>query len=62
VRCPSCGGDSIYTPTNPHRPFCNERCRLADLGAWASEGYRVGASPADDQDGSDKDASPPDAV
>jgi endogenous inhibitor of DNA gyrase (YacG/DUF329 family) len=23
------------------RPFCSERCRLADLGRWLSEGYRV---------------------
>jgi len=26
---------------NPHRPFCSERCRLHDLGNWASEHYRV---------------------
>jgi endogenous inhibitor of DNA gyrase (YacG/DUF329 family) len=23
------------------RPFCSERCRMADLGRWLSEGYRV---------------------
>ena len=23
------------------RPFCSERCRLADLGRWLSEDYRV---------------------
>jgi endogenous inhibitor of DNA gyrase (YacG/DUF329 family) len=29
-------------PTDPvWRPFCSERCRLADLGRWLSEGYRV---------------------
>jgi endogenous inhibitor of DNA gyrase (YacG/DUF329 family) len=26
---------------NPARPFCSERCRMIDLGAWASEAYRV---------------------
>jgi len=26
---------------NPYRPFCSERCKLIDLGAWASEAYRV---------------------
>ena len=36
VRCPACGGDSVYAPRNPFRPFCSERCRGADLGAWAS--------------------------
>ena len=51
VRCPRCGGDSIYAPTNPARPFCSERCKTMDFGAWASESFRV-AAPAspDDQD------------
>ena len=41
VRCPACGGDSIYGATNPFRPFCSERCKQMDLGAWASESFRV---------------------
>ncbi len=41
VRCPNCGGDSIYSPSNVYRPFCSERCKNADLGAWASESFRV---------------------
>ena len=45
VRCPRCGGDSVYAASNPSRPFCSQRCRNADLGAWASEGYRVPAQP-----------------
>lgn len=50
VRCPACGGDSIYAPTNPFRPFCSERCRNLDLGAWASESFRVpDETPPDDQ-------------
>ncbi len=55
MRCPGCGGDSVYALTNPYRPFCSERCRLADLGAWASEGYRVDASPSDDDPSGDED-------
>jgi endogenous inhibitor of DNA gyrase (YacG/DUF329 family) len=53
IRCPGCGGDSVYAPSNPFRPFCSERCRGADLGAWASEGYRVPEppSPFDGDDG-----------
>lgn len=43
VRCPRCGGRSVYAPSNAWRPFCSERCRQADLGAWASEDYRVPA-------------------
>lgn len=26
---------------SPFRPFCSERCKMIDLGAWASEEYRV---------------------
>lgn len=49
VRCPSCEGDSVYAPTNPYRPFCSERCRSIDLGAWASESFRVpDETPPDD--------------
>jgi len=43
VRCPGCGGDSVYTPTNLYRPFCSARCKNSDFGAWASENYRVAA-------------------
>lgn len=45
VTCPTCGGDSIYGPENRYRPFCSERCKNVDLGAWASEGYRLPARP-----------------
>jgi endogenous inhibitor of DNA gyrase (YacG/DUF329 family) len=48
VRCPTCGGDSVYAPSNPWRPFCSERCRQIDLGAWASESFRVEATPPSD--------------
>ncbi len=41
VRCPQCGGDSVWSKDNAFRPFCCERCKLIDLGAWASESYRV---------------------
>lgn len=43
VRCPACGGESLYAPSNPYRPFCSERCKNMDLGAWASEDFRVPA-------------------
>lgn len=32
---------SIYSPANPYRPFCSERCKLMDLGAWSSEEFRM---------------------
>ena len=26
---------------NSFRPFCSERCKLIDLGAWAKGEYRI---------------------
>lgn len=45
VTCPTCGGESIYGPENEFRPFCSERCKNVDFGAWASETYRVESKP-----------------
>jgi endogenous inhibitor of DNA gyrase (YacG/DUF329 family) len=45
VRCPSCGVMHIYSTENPYRPFCSKGCKAIDLGAWASEQYRVEAKP-----------------
>jgi hypothetical protein len=47
VRCPSCGDTHIYSTDNPYRPFCSKGCKAIDLGAWASEQYRVEAKPND---------------
>lgn len=47
VRCPGCGQMTLYERGNPYRPFCSARCQGQDLGAWASENYRVPTPPAD---------------
>lgn len=50
VKCPTCGAPVVWGPQSPHRPFCSERCRKIDLGAWASDAYRVeGETPLDDE-------------
>ena len=56
VPCPSCRQPSLFGAKNPWRPFCSERCRSVDLGAWASESYRVAAEVPDE---GDKDESAP---
>lgn len=49
VVCPACGGASLYSSANPWRPFCCERCKQHDLGAWASEEFRMPTeAPPDD--------------
>ena len=50
VACPTCKGPSRYSADNPWRPFCCERCRNLDLGAWASEGFRLPVEPTLDAD------------
>lgn len=57
VTCPSCGVDALYAPANPFRPFCSARCKSTDLGAWASESFRMPVNPLpEDQTG---DEAPP---
>jgi endogenous inhibitor of DNA gyrase (YacG/DUF329 family) len=41
VKCPSCGKRTEYDPANEYRPFCSERCKLLDFGAWADEEYAL---------------------
>ena len=45
VRCPSCSETVPYRTDNPYRPFCSKGCKAIDLGAWASEQFRVEVKP-----------------
>ena len=50
VACPTCGAATLFSPENRWRPFCSERCRLIDLGAWATESYRIPAKEDESED------------
>ena len=41
VPCPICGNPALFSPENRFRPFCSERCKLIDLGQWATEAYSI---------------------
>lgn len=41
VACPTCQKEVVWSTDNPFRPFCCERCKLIDLGEWASEGHAI---------------------
>ena len=56
VNCPQCGKSIAWDTANRYRPFCSERCRLIDLGAWASESYRIPVPPSRDDVDSAPDA------
>lgn len=39
LRCPTCR--TLVLAGDEHFPFCSDRCRLIDLGKWASGGYVI---------------------
>jgi uncharacterized protein len=48
VPCPRCAKEIAWSTDNKWRPFCSERCKMVDFGAWANEEYRVaGATPSE---------------
>ena len=51
VKCPRCGKMVAYEG-NEFRPFCSERCKLLDFGAWADEQYNL---PAETSELTDED-------
>jgi uncharacterized protein len=46
IKCPICKKE--VEPGAPDFPFCSERCRIIDLGNWASEEYKI-STPATPQ-------------
>jgi uncharacterized protein len=54
VKCPTCGRKTEWSPSATFRPFCSDRCRLIDLGAWLSEQRSI---PGDDATLPDEPAS-----
>jgi endogenous inhibitor of DNA gyrase (YacG/DUF329 family) len=50
VTCPTCGKPVEWTPESKWRPFCSQRCKLIDFGAWANESYRIPAVESDEED------------
>ncbi len=49
VACPQCRKKVVWSEKNAYRPFCSERCRLLDLGAWADGSHRIAGEPAMDE-------------
>jgi uncharacterized protein len=58
LRCPIC--KKIVKNTDPDFPFCSDRCRLIDLGKWASGAYVI-SSPTADAEEPIRDRNPEDA-
>lgn len=41
VNCPTCAKTVLWDQHNRYKPFCSSRCKLIDLGEWASEERRI---------------------
>ncbi len=41
VKCPTCSKDVVWSTEAKDRPFCSERCKLIDLGAWADGSHAI---------------------
>ncbi|SDH85970.1 hypothetical protein SAMN05216588_10856 [Pseudomonas flavescens] len=48
VACPTCAAPVEWGPQSPSRPFCCERCKLIDLGAWAAEEHAIPGNELED--------------
>lgn len=59
VSCPICGSAVKWLAENRWKPFCSERCKLIDLGQWATEKYRVPVEPKQDEGEASDDAERP---
>jgi uncharacterized protein len=58
VKCPTCHREIDWS-ASPFRPFCSERCRLIDLGAWLSEQRGIPGDRPTGEPGSDEEEQPP---
>ncbi|MDY7566497.1 DNA gyrase inhibitor YacG [Pseudomonas sp. RTC3] len=45
IDCPTCGAPVEWGAVSPFRPFCSDRCKLIDLGAWAAGENTIPVSP-----------------
>jgi uncharacterized protein len=57
VKCPTCKRPVEWAPESKYRPFCSDRCRLIDLGAWFGEVHRIPDEPATEADDVPADSS-----
>ena len=49
VKCPTCAKPVIWNEKSKHRPFCSDRCRLIDLGAWADGSHAIPGKSAEEE-------------
>lgn len=45
ICCPTCKKAVPWVAEEKFKPFCSERCKLIDLGDWATEAHRIPGEP-----------------
>jgi uncharacterized protein len=50
VKCPTCRRPVEWSEKSAYRPFCSDRCRLIDLGAWLTEQHKIPGEPEADRE------------
>ncbi|MGD9598938.1 MAG: DNA gyrase inhibitor YacG [Steroidobacteraceae bacterium] len=48
VPCPTCKRETEWSASSPYRPFCSDRCRLIDLGAWLTGEHAIPGEPVEE--------------
>ena len=54
IPCPTCNRPVPWIEESTWRPFCSERCKLIDLGAWASGQRSIPGDKVDDEEDEDQ--------
>lgn len=57
--CPGCGKPLGEKSDARFRPFCSQRCKMADLGGWFAERYSVPADTSEDAEDAPQKAEKP---
>mgnify|MGYP003672625303 CR=1 FL=1 len=55
VNCPTCSKTVIWIDSSSYRPFCSDRCKQIDLGAWADESYAIPVEAKDEWELADQE-------
>ncbi|HWR35473.1 MAG TPA: DNA gyrase inhibitor YacG [Clostridia bacterium] len=59
LRCPTCR--TLVLANDENFPFCSDRCRVIDLGKWASGGYVISSPINDPESGGEAEYTDPHA-
>jgi uncharacterized protein len=49
VSCPVCATKVDWVPEQRFKPFCSERCKMIDLGDWATEAHKIPCGPVNSE-------------